>query len=403
MALGSIILAALAALTLALAGHNAIAAWRVWRATHPRPSLRDGLALPLPDPPPSVCIVVPAHNEEQVIGRCARSIAQLDYPDVRAVFALDRCTDGTEAALREAMADASIAWDVVRVDSCPDPWQGKPHAVWQGLTRSPLAQDAALLLFVDADTWFEPAALRAAAALLCDRSLGLLSLLSTLEERTWWERLVQPWAGFALLRRYAIDRVNAGKTAFANGQFMLFARDAYERVGGHEAVKHHVLEDIALATRARKRSVKAELRFADGLFRCAMYRSWNAFVAGWKRIFVEGHRLKARRLRRAGTRLLLTATVAPLLSLALLLAPLAVGGGEEGAALVGLVGAAGLAAWALFAALTLRTQRLPLTRLLVAPVGAAVAAALLLRTASDLQQQREVRWGGRTFTRKARD
>jgi chlorobactene glucosyltransferase len=33
----------------------------------------------------------------------------------------------------------------------------------------------------------------------------------------------------------------------ANGQFLLFRRESYNRIGGHEAVRDRMAEDVALA------------------------------------------------------------------------------------------------------------------------------------------------------------
>ena len=48
---------------------------------------------------------------------------------------------------------------------------------------------------------------------------------------------------------FRFERVNdpASKEAAANGQFLMIRRDVYEAVGGHEAVRGRVLEDVALA------------------------------------------------------------------------------------------------------------------------------------------------------------
>ena len=45
------------------------------------------------------------------------------------------------------------------------------------------------------------------------------------------------------------DRVNSfdHPRSFANGQFMLFRKATYDRIGGHAAVKGAVLEDLAFA------------------------------------------------------------------------------------------------------------------------------------------------------------
>jgi len=336
---------------------------------------------------------------------------------VRAVFALDRCTDDTQAALRTVLGDDAFTSgrvEIVSVDACPDDWHGKPHAAHEGVTRASKARDAELLLFVDADTRFAPMALRAAVALMQLRELGVLSVLSTLEVSHWWEKVAQPWAGFELMRKYPIDRINREKNpiGFANGQFMLFTRQAYDCVGGHEAVRRHVLEDIALAIRAKKRNVQVNLYFADGLFRCAMYDSWDAFRQGWKRIFIEGFRRRPARLRTAAGRLLVMGVGAPLASAVVM----SIGAAQLFQAtrwrapieevwfswVLLVVGVCGLAAWFTAAASVLRSQRLPVRWAVLAPAGALCVVRILHRAALDLKRGRPMQWGGREFVRQER-
>ena len=52
------------------------------------------------------CVVVPAHNEQELIGACLRALAAQDTDAPYAVIlVLDRCTDATEACAREAFPD----------------------------------------------------------------------------------------------------------------------------------------------------------------------------------------------------------------------------------------------------------------------------------------------------------
>ena len=68
---------------------------REWRATlFLADALRDA-----PAELPTMTVVIPAHNEERVAAACARSVLASDYPGLDVVFVLDRCTDGTRAAL----------------------------------------------------------------------------------------------------------------------------------------------------------------------------------------------------------------------------------------------------------------------------------------------------------------
>ena len=74
-----------------------VAYWRMRRALSMSISIREGLGLPEPEGGwPPVAVVIPAHNEEAMIERCARRIMEQAYPSLRAVFVLDRCTDRTE-------------------------------------------------------------------------------------------------------------------------------------------------------------------------------------------------------------------------------------------------------------------------------------------------------------------
>jgi cellulose synthase/poly-beta-1,6-N-acetylglucosamine synthase-like glycosyltransferase len=181
--------------------------------------------------------VVPAHNESRVIAACVRSLRTETYPQLRVVFALDRCTDDTAALVRAGIAGDG-RFEIVEIDACPDDWAGKVHAAHTGVTRSRGAQGADYLLFADADTVFEPGCIAASLALMRQRKLDLLSLLSTLTHDMWFERVVQTAAAFELMRQYPPIRANGLKKrrAFANGQFMLFTRDTYDAVGGHAAV-----------------------------------------------------------------------------------------------------------------------------------------------------------------------
>ena len=260
------------------------------------PTLRLGQRLSANDPPTGpLCVVIPAHNESRVITDCIRALRNETYAQMRVVLALDRCTDDTATIARSVIA-GDERFEIIEIDSCPDGWAGKVHAVHTGVTRSPAAQDAEYLLFADADTVFEPGCIGASLALMRHRKLGLLSALSTLTYNTWFERVTQMATGFELLRQYPLPRANGigGRRAFANGQYMLFERKAYDAVGGHGAVKAALLEDLALARLVARSERDAGVFLADGLLHCRMYADWASFRRGWKRIFTEAANRKIR-------------------------------------------------------------------------------------------------------------
>jgi hypothetical protein len=281
------------------------------------------------------------------------------------------------------------------------------NAVWQGVQRPP-ARGADLLLFADADTTFDPACVRACVALLEHRGIDLLSLLSTLSCGKWFERLVQPAASFELVRQYPIDRANRRRNprAFANGQFMLFRRSAYEAVGGHESVRGELLEDIALARRIAESGRAPGLFLADGLLRCGMYDSWTAFQGGWKRIYIEAAKRKVKRLNLAAAVVATTGAGLPLAALAnAAFSGWLLSGDDESrrAGAIGLILAAG--GLGALAAVLLTASRLARTSqwtVLGYPVGALLVARILREAAADLRHRVAVRWAGREYIREPR-
>ncbi|MGH7291714.1 MAG: glycosyltransferase, partial [Myxococcota bacterium] len=375
------------------------------------PTCRDALALPVAaelrkPSAPKVCIIVPAHNEQGVVGKLAASLVKQTYPNLSVVFALDRCTDGSAAEIREATGGADHM-ELLEIRECPPDWAGKVNAIRVAVATSKAAQAADLLLFTDADTEFDPDCVRAAVALLSSRSLGMLSIMSTLTTDRTFERISQPAAGMELMRQYPLARANAltHRRAFANGQFMLFTRAAYEQVGGHEAVKHALLEDIELARLVERRAIPAGLFFADNLLRCRMYVSNEEFVKGWKRIYIEAANRRIKRLETLARRARIVGTGLPVGVLLGALLLLSLGGPHIPAGLAApavIVALVGLAIYLTAILWSYRIARVPLIWSLLYPLGAWQTGTILHEAAADLRAGTPVRWGGREYVREAR-
>ena len=358
------------------------------------------------EPSGRVCVVVPAHNEQGKIGRLVRSLRAQTYPELRVVLCLDRCADGTLDEAREAIGDDG-RFEIIEVGSCPEDWAGKVNAVHSGVQRSEGARDAAWLLFTDADTEFHPECVRATLAIAIERSDGLLSLLSTLTHRRWFERVVQPMSGFELVRQYPLSRASDDdaqrRRAFANGQFMLFRRDVYDAIGGHEPVSDALLEDIALAELVRQTGAGASLLLASGMVRCSMYDSWDEYRRGWKRIYTESAGRKSARMRKHARVVRTMGALLPALGLgALVVGVWSLVRGEAAGWIGVLTGGGGLLVWGVGVSMVLRSGRAPVWTLPLAPIGAWLTGSILREAARDLERGRPTRWGGREYARRAR-
>jgi chlorobactene glucosyltransferase len=94
-----------------------------------------------------------------------------------------------------------------------------------------------------------------------------------------------------LLRFHDVERAGTRKRwrgVIANGQFMLFRRDAYRELGGHETVRGEVVEDLAFAQLVVRRGLSLGVRMAESSFATRMYRSLGQLVSGWSKNILLG-------------------------------------------------------------------------------------------------------------------
>ena len=370
---------------------------RVERIVRDRPTVRAGLAIDAPKEGwPAVSIVIPAHNEERVIDACCTSLRKQNYPSYEVIFVLDRCTDRTrEIVARHAAEDERIRF--IEIDHCPDDWAGKCNAARHGAEVA----TGEWLLFTDADTEFDPDLIRAAVAIAREQKASLFSLLSSLTYDEKHERIAQPVAGMTLVRMYPFQRSRSKKPVrpFANGQFMLFDRTWYERVGGHAAVKDDLLEDLALARLVQRRGGRAVTYLADQMLRCSMYDSMDALRNGWKRIFIEACRRKPARLKQNAWRVIGGGVGVPVLQgFALLAVVLLAWVGEFAWVGVLLITfSAGLIVQTIALTRIYRLSGVPLSAIAHYPRGCWIIGRAMLEGAHDLEARRPIRWGGREY------
>lgn len=75
----------------------------------------------------------------------------------------------------------------------------------------------------------------------------------------------------------------------ANGQCLAFRRTAYEKVGGHAAVRAVIVEDMALAGRIKRAGLRLRLADAAGQVRTRMYANWAEVRNGFAKNIIAGH------------------------------------------------------------------------------------------------------------------
>lgn len=116
---------------------------------------------------PSVCLMVPMHNEQEVVRDTVNALRRIDYPRDRLLILIvnDRSTDDTRALLDEYCAGIPFI-RVFHREDCPGVVGGKPAA----LNDARRLTDAEVILTFDADYWpSRDSVMRLAAPLLDPR------------------------------------------------------------------------------------------------------------------------------------------------------------------------------------------------------------------------------------------
>jgi chlorobactene glucosyltransferase len=224
-----------------------------------------------------VSVIIPARNEEANIARVVRSLASQE--GVREILVVDDQSDDRTSEILRGLEAELPALHSLRIESLPEGWLGKSYALATGARET----RGEWLLFTDADTEHLTGSLAALLAIAEQQSADLLSVSPGQETPTWWEKSVIPLVYVKLARLYRFEEVSdpGSPAAAANGQYLLIRRDTYQRVGGHEAVRGAILEDVELARRAK--AAGGRLVFLPGAawVRTRMYRTFEEMWRGW--------------------------------------------------------------------------------------------------------------------------
>ncbi len=241
---------ALALLALATWIYLVLAHGRFWQSG---PSLTTAVAV---DGPPIV-IVIPARDEAESIDACLRSLLAQDYKGPLAIWLVDdNSTDGTGEIAR-AINDPRLT--VVAGQPRPPGWSGKLWALHQGVEQglrpwTPLrvAPLDPLILLTDADvihdvnhvsTLVNGCAARDQVSEMVELHCESLAERALVPAFVYFFQMLYPFA------RVAHDR---SRTAAAAGGVVLIRRTALERIGGIEAIRGALIDDVALATAVKR-------------------------------------------------------------------------------------------------------------------------------------------------------
>jgi glycosyltransferase involved in cell wall biosynthesis len=229
--------------------------------------------------PPPITAIVPARDEEDVIAGCLESLAL--QPEIAEILVVnDQSSDKTAEIVRSLMAKIPRL-RLLETREVPPGWVGKNNAVCLG------AKEArnSWLLFTDADAELLPGAAARALQMAQETNAALISFSPEQITESWQEKALIPFVYSRLAKHFSYQDVNNPvlPAAAANGQFLMIQRAAYDSIGGHASVASEVLEDVALAGRAKAAGYRLWFGAGQGIVRVRMYRSFHAMWQGWRK------------------------------------------------------------------------------------------------------------------------
>lgn len=214
--------------------------------------------------PPLISVIVPARNEAADIETTLRSLLAVEGVRLEIVAVDDRSTDATGAIMDRVAAEALNVM-VVHVAELPAGWLGKPHAMAVGAARA----SAEWLLFTDGDVLFAKDALLRAMNFAVDSGADHAIVFPTLILKGFGERMMLGlFHAFSVLySRFWRIPVEGTKEAVGVGAFNLIRRDVYRQIGGFEALRMEVIEDLRLGVEVKRHGFRQCVAFGRDLVR----------------------------------------------------------------------------------------------------------------------------------------
>jgi chlorobactene glucosyltransferase len=104
---------------------------------------------------------------------------------------------------------------------------------------------------------------------------------------TFPERMVIPFGNFMIMGFMPLALIRRSRRALfctAIGQFMLFKKDVYKAIGGHESVKGEILEDVIISKQVKRCGYKFMIFDGRSNLYCRMYHNFSEVVSGYSKV-----------------------------------------------------------------------------------------------------------------------
>lgn len=231
-----------------------------------------------------ISIIIPARNEAETISRCIEGVLSQRGFKKEVIIVDDSSEDETTLIVLKNYLSRGVK--LVRVSERSDEWIGKSWACHVGYTET----SGDWLLFIDADASFmDEYVVRDTLTYAINNKIDALSLIPMLETDTTASRIMLPTLTALKYVLAPPRRSNdpRDKLSFFYGSYMLFRRRVYESIGGHRAVRKHILEDKALGELTKSMGYRVALLDGRRRMRARFNDTMHDYMNALLRLFTE--------------------------------------------------------------------------------------------------------------------
>jgi chlorobactene glucosyltransferase len=233
---------------------------------------------------PYVSVIIPARDEQDSIERCLISLMEQDYPNLEIIAVDDNSTDATLIKMKKIQQKYQKQKNchtlkIIELKSKPDDWTGKTWASENGY----LASHNAILLFVDADCYYEKNCILSAISYMMKERIDVLTGYPFFELKDFWSKISMPlWKLMSITFGRNASNVNnpRSKVAYLMGCFFLIKRNVFENVGTFQSVRNAIQEDEALGIRIKQSGYKLRLIQMNNLIHALWSRDLSTLWHG---------------------------------------------------------------------------------------------------------------------------
>lgn len=226
---------------------------------------------------PLLSVIVAARNEEEHILQSVHTQLAQTYKNTEWILVNDRSEDDTGKVM-ENLKNSDSRIKVIHIESLPEGWLGKNHALYQGFQLA----TGNLILFTDADVLYSPTAFSKAIGYFEKHSLDHLTAAPNLSAKPFWLKAFVAFFlfGFSYYKRPWLGNNPRSKTGVGIGAFNMITRPAYEKVGTHEQIKMRPDDDLQLGMMVKRIGLKQRIVTAMTLIEVEWYQSLSEALAG---------------------------------------------------------------------------------------------------------------------------